>query len=150
MVVRYTDKCSRSEQAAADSGSNGGTMARITSLAEAVSEVVHDGDTVSFEGFTHLIPFAAGHEVIRQRRRGRGAARGTGLEPRFGSAPRAARRPAGQRPDVGHPRSPEGGRTVRVPVTGDRRGDRRRTRAASWRGGAADLGGGPRRRGTRR
>lgn len=45
-------------------------MARITSLAQAVAEVVHDGDTVAFEGFTHLIPFAAGHEVIRQRRRG--------------------------------------------------------------------------------
>jgi glutaconate CoA-transferase subunit A len=45
-------------------------MARITSLAQAVAEVVRDGDTVAFEGFTHLIPFAAGHEVIRQRRRG--------------------------------------------------------------------------------
>ncbi|GAA5196590.1 CoA transferase subunit A [Rugosimonospora acidiphila] len=45
-------------------------MARITSLPEAVSEVVQDGDTVAFEGFTHLIPFAAGHEVIRQGRRG--------------------------------------------------------------------------------
>ncbi|GLZ33667.1 3-oxoadipate--succinyl-CoA transferase subunit A [Lentzea sp. NBRC 105346] len=44
-------------------------MAVITSLAEAVAEVVRDGDTVAFEGFTHLIPFAAGHEVIRQRRR---------------------------------------------------------------------------------
>jgi glutaconate CoA-transferase subunit A len=31
---------------------------------------VHDGDTVALEGFTHLIPHAAGHEVIRQRRRG--------------------------------------------------------------------------------
>jgi len=44
-------------------------MARITSLAEAVSQVVRDGDTVAFEGFTHLIPFAAAHEVIRQGRR---------------------------------------------------------------------------------
>jgi glutaconate CoA-transferase subunit A len=32
--------------------------------------MVHDGDVVAMEGFTHLIPFAAGHEVIRQRRRG--------------------------------------------------------------------------------
>jgi len=39
------------------------------SLAEAVAAAVHDGDTVAMEGFTHLIPHAAGHEVIRQRRR---------------------------------------------------------------------------------
>jgi glutaconate CoA-transferase, subunit A len=38
-------------------------------LSEAVSELVHDGDTVALEGFTHLIPMAAGHEIIRQRRR---------------------------------------------------------------------------------
>jgi glutaconate CoA-transferase, subunit A len=44
--------------------------ARIVSLAEAVAELVHDGDTVALEGFTHLIPVAAGHEIIRQRRRG--------------------------------------------------------------------------------
>ncbi|HEY8093791.1 MAG TPA: CoA transferase subunit A [Acidimicrobiales bacterium] len=41
----------------------------ITSLREAVAELIHDGDTVAFEGFTHLIPHAAGHEVIRQGRR---------------------------------------------------------------------------------
>jgi glutaconate CoA-transferase subunit A len=39
------------------------------SLREAVARLVHDGDTIALEGFTHLIPFAAGHEVIRQRRR---------------------------------------------------------------------------------
>lgn len=44
-------------------------MARICSLSEAVASLVHDGDTVAMEGFTHLIPFAAGHEVIRQGRR---------------------------------------------------------------------------------
>ena len=44
-------------------------MATIVPLAEAVADLVHDGDTVAMEGFTHLIPFAAGHEVIRQRRR---------------------------------------------------------------------------------
>ncbi len=43
-------------------------MARITTLATAVAELVHDGDTVALEGFTHLIPFAAGHEIIRQGR----------------------------------------------------------------------------------
>src|SRR5262250_1220138 len=44
-------------------------MARIVSLAEAVAAAIHDGDSVAMEGFTHLIPFAAGHEVIRQQRR---------------------------------------------------------------------------------
>jgi len=44
-------------------------MDTITSLREAVAALVHDGDTVALEGFTHLIPFAAGHEIIRQGRR---------------------------------------------------------------------------------
>jgi glutaconate CoA-transferase, subunit A len=44
-------------------------MAEIVSLADAVKGLIHDGDTVAFEGFTHLIPYAAGHEVIRQGRR---------------------------------------------------------------------------------
>ncbi len=44
-------------------------MSRFLSLAEAVEATLGDGDTVAMEGFTHLIPFAAGHEVIRQRRR---------------------------------------------------------------------------------
>jgi glutaconate CoA-transferase subunit A len=44
-------------------------LARITSLKDAVREIVRDGDVVALEGFTHLIPFAAGHEIIRQRRR---------------------------------------------------------------------------------
>ncbi|MDQ7843390.1 MAG: CoA-transferase [Armatimonadota bacterium] len=43
--------------------------ARFLSLPEAIAEYVHDGDAVAMEGFTHLIPFAAGHEVIRQGRR---------------------------------------------------------------------------------
>jgi glutaconate CoA-transferase subunit A len=38
-------------------------------LREAIAELVRDGDTVALEGFTHLIPHAAGHELIRQRRR---------------------------------------------------------------------------------
>ena len=38
-------------------------------MREAVAELVRDGDTVAIEGFTHLISFAAGHEIIRQRRR---------------------------------------------------------------------------------
>ncbi len=44
-------------------------MSRFLSLAEAVGECVRDGDTVAMEGFTHLIPYAAGHELIRQGRR---------------------------------------------------------------------------------
>jgi glutaconate CoA-transferase subunit A len=44
-------------------------MADLATLREAVAELVHDGDTVALEGFTHLIPHAAGHEVIRQGRR---------------------------------------------------------------------------------
>src|SRR5436305_2326072 len=44
-------------------------MARLVSLTDAVAELVHDGDSVALEGFTHLIPFAAGHELLRQRRR---------------------------------------------------------------------------------
>jgi glutaconate CoA-transferase, subunit A len=44
-------------------------MATITTLREAVANLLHDGDVVAMEGFTHLIPFAAGHEAIRQRRK---------------------------------------------------------------------------------
>ena len=40
-------------------------MAEIVPLADAVSSLVRDGDTVAMEGFTHLIPHAAGHAVIR-------------------------------------------------------------------------------------
>lgn len=41
-------------------------MSEFLSLREAVARLVHSGDTVALEGFTHLIPFAAGHEIIRQ------------------------------------------------------------------------------------
>ncbi|WP_414473607.1 CoA transferase subunit A [Microvirga sp. M2] len=44
-------------------------MAQFQSLQEAVRDNLHDGDTVAFEGFTHLIPHAAAHEAIRQGRR---------------------------------------------------------------------------------
>jgi glutaconate CoA-transferase subunit A len=44
-------------------------MAEVTSLKDGIAALVHDGDAVALEGFTHLIPFAAGHEVIRQGRR---------------------------------------------------------------------------------
>jgi glutaconate CoA-transferase, subunit A len=42
---------------------------KLTTLADAIARHVHDGDCVALEGFTHLIPFAAGHELIRQGRR---------------------------------------------------------------------------------
>jgi glutaconate CoA-transferase subunit A len=41
----------------------------VTSMRDAIGEFVRDGDVVAIEGFTHLICFAAGHEIIRQRRR---------------------------------------------------------------------------------
>lgn len=44
-------------------------MSVFCSLREAIADAVRDGDTVAMEGFTHLIPFAAAHEVIRQGRK---------------------------------------------------------------------------------
>jgi glutaconate CoA-transferase, subunit A len=44
-------------------------LAEVTSLREAVAALVCDGTVLAMEGFTHLIPFAAGHEVIRQKRK---------------------------------------------------------------------------------
>ncbi len=44
-------------------------MVNICSLGDAISDHLRDGDSVAMEGFTHLIPFAAAHEVIRQRRK---------------------------------------------------------------------------------
>jgi glutaconate CoA-transferase subunit A len=43
-------------------------MSTLMSLSEAVAATIRDGDVVAMEGFTHLIPSAAGHEVIRQGR----------------------------------------------------------------------------------
>jgi glutaconate CoA-transferase subunit A len=42
---------------------------KLMALSEAIESHVKDGQTVALEGFTHLIPFAAGHEIIRQRRK---------------------------------------------------------------------------------
>lgn len=44
-------------------------MSKLTTMREAIAALVHDGDCVAIEGFTHLICFAAGHEIIRQRKR---------------------------------------------------------------------------------
>ncbi len=42
---------------------------KVLSMKDAVASFVKDGDTVVIEGFTHLICFAAGHEIIRQKKR---------------------------------------------------------------------------------
>jgi glutaconate CoA-transferase, subunit A len=47
----------------------GSAPSKVTSMRDAVADLVRDGDTVAIEGFTHLICFAAGHEIIRQRKR---------------------------------------------------------------------------------
>jgi glutaconate CoA-transferase, subunit A len=52
-------------------------MAKLCSLTEAVQQFVHDGDSLYAAGFTHLIPFAAGHEIIRQGRKNLTLARAT-------------------------------------------------------------------------
>src|SRR5213593_2514350 len=46
-----------------------GIMSKVMTMTEAIARFVRDGDLVVLEGFTHLIPFAAGHEIIRQRRK---------------------------------------------------------------------------------
>src|SRR5512135_3866808 len=52
-------------------------MSKVMSLSQAIERFVHDGDVVYAAGFTHLIPFAAGHEIIRQRKRDLTLARAT-------------------------------------------------------------------------
>ncbi len=44
-------------------------MSKVTTMRDAIAQLVGDGDTVAIEGFTHLICFAAAHEIIRQRKR---------------------------------------------------------------------------------
>lgn len=52
-------------------------MSKLIPLSEAISKYVNDGDTVYAAGFTHLIPFAAGHEIIRQGKKDLTLARAT-------------------------------------------------------------------------
>jgi glutaconate CoA-transferase subunit A len=52
-------------------------MSKLTSLRDAITSLVRDGDLIYAAGFTHLIPFAAGHEIIRQGRRDLTLARAT-------------------------------------------------------------------------
>ena len=52
-------------------------MTKLIPLSEAIAQTIQDGDTVYAAGFTHLIPFAAGHEIIRQKKRDLVLARAT-------------------------------------------------------------------------
>jgi glutaconate CoA-transferase, subunit A len=52
-------------------------MTKLCSLKDAIASYVHDGDIVYCAGFTHMIPFAAGHEIIRQGRKNLTLARAT-------------------------------------------------------------------------
>ncbi|RIK25322.1 MAG: 3-oxoadipate--succinyl-CoA transferase subunit A, partial [Anaerolineae bacterium] len=52
-------------------------MSKLLPLSEAVAKFVNDGDAVYAAGFTHLIPFAAGHEIIRQQKKNLTLARAT-------------------------------------------------------------------------
>jgi glutaconate CoA-transferase subunit A len=52
-------------------------MSKLLPLSDAIAQHVHDGDSLYAAGFTHLIPFAAGHEIIRQKRRDLVLARAT-------------------------------------------------------------------------
>jgi glutaconate CoA-transferase subunit A len=52
-------------------------MTKLVPLADAIAAYVNDGDVLYAAGFTHLIPFAAGHEIIRQRKRNLTLARAT-------------------------------------------------------------------------
>ena len=52
-------------------------MSKLCSMKEAIQSYVHDGDSLYAAGFTHLIPFAAGHEIIRQGRKNLTLARAT-------------------------------------------------------------------------
>ena len=45
------------------------STSKVATMHDAIGAIVRDGDTVAIEGFTHLISFAAGHEIIRQGRR---------------------------------------------------------------------------------
>jgi glutaconate CoA-transferase subunit A len=57
-------------------------MAEWISLSEAIAGNVHDGDCLVLEGLAHLIPFAAGHEIIRERKRNLSLVRMTPGQPR--------------------------------------------------------------------
>jgi glutaconate CoA-transferase subunit A len=52
-------------------------MSKLSTLSDAVAKYVNDGDSIYAAGFTHLIPFAAGHEIIRQKKRNLILARAT-------------------------------------------------------------------------
>jgi glutaconate CoA-transferase, subunit A len=67
--VRPQAEPGRPRAASRPAGRKGSVVAELMSLSDAVESLVRDGDSVALEGFTHLIPFEAGHEIIRQGRR---------------------------------------------------------------------------------
>jgi len=52
-------------------------MSKLHTLSEAIKKYVHDGDVIYAAGFTHMIPFAAAHEIIRQKKKNLTVARAT-------------------------------------------------------------------------
>src|SRR6187549_851827 len=66
--ARCTTARSAAEQGASP-GTAPMTTSKVATMRDAIATLVRDGDTVAIEGFTHLIGFAAGHEIIRQRKR---------------------------------------------------------------------------------
>ena len=88
-------------------------------MRDAVAELVRDGDTVAIEGFTHLICFAAGHEIIRQRKRDLTLARLT--------------------PDVIYDQMIAGGVATQARLLVARQPGRRRPRAPSGAGSRASI-----------
>src|SRR6185503_2245167 len=68
-VRRSRSSKRRSARSKPEREPGGRSVSKLTTMHDAVADLVHDGDTVAIEGFTHLISFAAGHEIIRQRRR---------------------------------------------------------------------------------
>src|SRR6478752_801808 len=103
-------------------------MTQFLSLHDAIATYVPDGSTIALEGFTHLIPFAAGHEIVRQGKRDLTLVRmtpdliydqliGMGCAPRRGSCPRRARRPSRRGRSTGPTRPGRGSRS-RCPPPG--------------------------------
>ena len=71
VAARRSGACARSRRPADRRRTDDTPVAasKVASMRDAIADLVRDGDTVAIEGFTHLISFAAGHEIIRQGRR---------------------------------------------------------------------------------
>jgi len=67
--MRLQAESGQPRAAARPASAKGRIVAELMTLSDAVDSLVGDGDSVALEGFTHLIPFEAGHEIMRQGRR---------------------------------------------------------------------------------